>query len=346
MGFQPASGSLTYQTGASFVAAAQFLNTSSLIAPLVAPIVASTTREGYFVTFSPGPELDHVDSKRADGATYKRLNGKVGTTTFACVSRGVEHAIPRAKSRQWDPVLRGRLLDRYGAEAALKVRKDVEKEVADTLFNATTYNAGNSNGHAASNQWDTSTGVPATDIATAKSSIADRFDGVDDGDFFAVIPAALARKTILNTQLRTGLGAAFTREGVSPASMPIPMLAEALAEALGVGKVFIPNAGYRSGGTDAAPTLTKYWNPFYCGVGLLPKVETTDGGIALWRGVGVIPAWTEMVPVVEGDGQPVPISVVTYEENQTGSEVVQVDTYTDLKIVHQNAFYLITACDS
>lgn len=342
MGFQPASNAVSYATGPSLVASAHFLNPSSLVLPRIMPITMTPNKKGYIVNLTPGPALDHVNTKRASAATYKRLNGKLSTSDYECELYGVEHQVPIDQSAQWDPLLRGSLLDMYGSEGSHKVRKDIEKQGADILFNTTTYNTGNGNGHAASNQWDVSAGKPHEDVATAKKNIRTKYDGVDDSDFFAVMDYELAIDAFQNLQER---GNAYTVPGFIPASAPVSEMETLLARALGVGEVIIANAGYRSGGTDTAPTLTKYWNPFYCGVGLRPRMVTGEGSIALWRGIGATMTWSEMASGADGE-TPVPVSVTTYMEEQTDSEIIKVKTGIDLLTVNASAFYLITGCDA
>lgn len=337
------ASTLAYSQEASLVASGLLMKPGNLILPRILPIIPTVARQGFYLKETQGNIADHANTKRAPGGTFKRFDYKFTSTAYACESYGSEQLLPDEHDREWSPQFGNSLLARMAEIEVFRIQKDIEKQGADTLFNASTYTSGNSNGHAASNQWTASTGVPANDVATAKANLMGKYPGADVSDFVVVMDHALALETIVNTQIRTGLGAAFTRSGVAPAAMPKAELEMALAEALGVGEAIIGGTGYKSAGTDASPTYTRYWNPTYCGVGLKSKFVSDGFTSKFFQGVGAIWAWSEIAPAATGN-VPVPVSVSTYRENPRASEVVQVATSLDLDIINSDAWYLITNC--
>lgn len=333
----PSSSVVSYLQPASLIASAMLLMPNEYIAPKILPVMPMDARQSFYYKETTGNWLNRIDTKRADGAAFARVNTAFSLTACATQPRGVEMAVPDAQREEFNPHFGGTLDDRNALQTMHHVLRDYEKDVFTILDNTTTYPTGTGTGFAASNTWASSSGSPITDINKCCNELAAKRPSLDLPDLGLVVTAKTARAMFGRSEIRQALGSDSV--AAVPGNLPVPQLAEALRRALGLGAVHIQRSGYRSGGTETTPTITNDFDNTHAGVYILPKFE----GTKFFSGLGVTLAWSAMAPA---GADPLPVSVVRYRENPTQSEVLQISTELKAEIVNSDAWMLITSVNS
>lgn len=337
MPLNPGSSVVSYMQSASMIASAMLIAPTDYVGTKILPVMSTEARQGFYYKETTGNWLNNIDAKRADGAGFVQVNSAFDLTAYKTVPYGVEMSVPEAQRAEFNPHFGGSLDDRNALQTMHYVLRSYEREVFGLLDNTTTYPSGTGTGFAASNTWAASAGTPIADVNRCCNELAATFPSIDLPDLGVVVTAKTARAMFGRTDIRSALGS----DSVSavPGGIPIPQLAQRLAAALGVGEVIITRSGYRSGGTEASPTVSSDFDNTHAGVFIRGKFETGR----FFAGLGTTLAWSAMAPA---GAAPLPVSVVRYQWNPTQSQVLQVSTELKPEIVNANAWMLITNVNS
>lgn len=334
----PASGTIAYLQSASLIASGLLFNPGQFIATRVLPVMPVTARQGFYYRETAGSMNNRIDTRRAPGAAFARVGYAFSHSTYATQPHGVEMPVPDEHMAEYNPQFGGSLTDRLTMVTMGNILTDYENIVSGQLFNATNYPSGSGTGFAAGNTWASSSGTPIDNVMRCIEEIRANHPGYQASDFGVIVPSARAREANKHPQLRTAIGASYTTPGQAPGNAPLPVIAENLKTAFGVGEVLIPEGNYRSGGTESSPTNSANWRADYVGVYLRAKFDASMG--SFFSGLGVTLSWSEMAPAVGGGA--LPVSVVRYRENAVKSEVLQVSSDLLPEYVNSNAFMLVT----
>lgn len=334
----PASGTIAYLQSASLIASGMLFNPGQFIATRVLPVMPVTARQGFYYRETKGSMNNLVETRRAPGSAFARIGYAFSHSTYATQPHGVEMPVPDEHMAEFNPQFGGTLDDRLTMVTMATILRNYENIVSSQLFNATNYPTGTGTGFAAGNTWGNSAGTPLDNVIRCIEEIKVNHPGYADSDFGVIVPSARAREAYKHPSLRTAIGASYTLPGQAPGNAPMPVIAETLKNAFGVGEVLIPEGNYRSGGTEASPTNTANWNATYVGVYLRGKFDAGMG--SFFSGLGATLSWSEMAPAVGGTA--LPVSVVRYRQDPVKSEVLQVSSDLLPEYVNSNAFMLVT----
>lgn len=335
----PASGTIAYLQSASLVASGMLVSpATSFIATRVLPVMPVTARQGFYYRETAGNMNNRINTRRAPGGAFPRLDYAFSSTAYATIGHGAEMPMPDEHMAEFNPQFGNTLEDRLALKTMRTIQTDYENIVSGQLFNVSNYAAGTGTGFAAAATWANSSGTPVANVMRCIEEISANHPGYDSSDFGVIVPAPRARDAFRSPELRSTLGNSYSLPGQAPGNAPLPVIASVLQEAFNVGEVLVPGGVYRSGGTESAPTNTYNWRQDYIGVYLRAKFEAGMG--RFFGGLGVTMAWSEMAPAV--DGTTLPVSVVRYRESAVKSEVLQVSSDLLPEYVNSNAFMLVT----
>jgi len=333
MGISATSTTQLVNTGASLVAAHRLMRDTDYVLPQVMPIVPVSDRTGSYFIIQRGSMTEATNTERAPGTPFAEETMFVDGGTYTCKGHGLRTPIPEEQSAELDPQMGQPVVQFLANELTHRILATQDKTLAGTVFNATTFNAGNSNGIAVSNAWTGSAGTPKNDLDTAISNLEAKWPGLRPEQCGLLIGAGLQRKLSTCNQV---LSAGFNSETSAGRLTP-----EQLAKTLGVGKVIVGRGAYKSSGSTSSPTNTAFWRSDYAFLFIMTEFQNF-GKPVVQGGYGCTFAWTSIVPASLG-AMPAPIAVVQYTDNDTMSEKVRVVTSLDQKVINSTAGYLMTS---
>ena len=332
MGISNTANTPVVNQGASLVAAHRLMRADDYVLPQVLPVVPVSDRTGTYLIIQRGSMTEATDTARAPGAQFAEEAMFTDGGTWSCKGRGLRSALPEEHRAELDPQMGQPVVQFIGSELTHRILATEDRVLSSTIFNASTYNAGNGNGIAVSNAWTGSAGTPKNDIDTGFENLATKWPGLRPEKVVLLISEGLRRKLRTCNQV---LSAGYNSQNSAGLLTP-----EQLAETLGVGKVVIGRGAYKTSGTTSSPTNTKFWRDDYAFLFIMTEFENL-GKPVIRGGLGCTFAWTSIVPATLG-AMPAPIAVVQYTDNETMSEKVRVATSLDQKIINADAGYLMT----
>lgn len=340
MALSPASGTVAYLQRASLIASGMLLNPTGYVATRLLPVMPVAARQGFYYKETAGGLSNLVETRRTPSSAFARIDFPFSSTSYETEPHGVEIGAADEHMAEFNPQFGGTLNERMVMHAVNTVLRKYENIVATQFFNTGNYAAGTGTGFAAAQTWANSAGTPVSNVLRCINEIkANGYYQTDASDFGIIIPEARARDAFKSPELRSTLGGSYTQPGQAVGIASVQEMATTLAKAFGVGEVLIANGGYRSGGTEAAPTNSALWTETYGGVYLRSQFDAGMG--TFFKGLGATFSWSEMAPAVAG-AVPAPVSVVQYRENPVKSEIIQVSSDLKMTVVNSNAFMLMT----
>lgn len=292
----------------------------ALIADKVLPVVTSMTKDGQYPKFKKktGKLLKRGVKARAPYGAYPRDTTAFEQETFQTQDWGHEQAVDDSVSADV-----ARFFDAEVVATKLARRKvllDKEVRAAAAIFNTTNFGTAT----------NSATAYTVANLATFDVGLD--IDGIRDalvakGEFAdtAVIPYQVA------TRLRASTKFQNRARGVGVSSDTILRLDEgAIAEVLGLDKVFIARAAYDSAGEGADFSSSLIWANTYIWVGK----TGTAGGVEtmLEGGAAYTIAWSQY-----GDA----LTVETYRDETHKSDIVRAYQHVAEKVVNGEAGALL-----
>lgn len=342
MALNPASGTRALHESATLIASGLLLMPSQYTATRVLPVVSVNKRDGYYYKVPRGSLTNLINTKRGDGTPFVRVPYPFSQTDYKCLNYGAEAILPVEQDAEFSPEFGNSPMDAMALNATHSILRDYENEVAGTLFNTGTYNAGAGNGVNVSNTWASTNGDPHGDIDVGLRNLMAKWSGIDATALGLWINASLASTLIRSPKVRTALGNGYSVPGQVPVEAAFPAMQEQLRSAFGLGEVTIAPASYRSGGTEAAPTMTAHVPTTMAGLYLRTEVTAENGIARHFRGLGMTLAWSELLSVTDGSVAPAPVVATEYFDDSIHSRVGQIRTYLKSEFVNAtDGWYLM-----
>ena len=275
------------------------MNQMGFVGHRVMPLLPRTKPSGKFPRVSIEQLNVLLDTKRNIDGTYKRSTRDWNDDDYNTEEHGLEATIDDRTLARYDDIIDCETFEGQVIENSLLM--SYEKEVADLMFNATTFTGRTG---AVSNEWDDlSNATPVTDINTRITSIR-RACGVKPNAL--VVNDNVFRNLKRCDEVINNL----KYQGFQDAR-PGEISRQALAISLNVDEVIVADSLYNANETGLADSLTDFWSDEYA---LLARVAVTQN--PLERCVGRTFMWSE-----EGatDGERMGVIAETYyEENRRG----------------------------
>lgn len=303
------------------------------VATQILPPFPVTSREGRLHKVNMRHAMRLQKTKRATGSGFVRVSTPLAKDTFACEERGAEEPVDRVNKGLYRGSLDQEEVAAITAHAIVAI--DHEKDVADALFNETTFPASSTTGLTVSNAWSVAaSGTPISDVAVCKKNIRTK---VGSAKFVLlaninVVEAAWRCAQITARILQSYPGMKGTIEGD-------PNL-DILASILGVSKIICPDCMYNSAAEGATPTMAQIWSDTYAFVAAI-----SDERVLMTPQLGRTFYDSN---VFERDleaalGGPVDdrFLVEMYPEDKVDSDVVRVREFTDEVILDTSAGNLL-----
>lgn len=226
------------------------------VATQILPPFPVTAREGRIHKVNMRHAMRLQKTKRASGAGFVRVATPLSKDAFLCEERGAEEAVDRVNKGLY----RGALDQEEVAAVTARtiVETDHEKDVADALYNETTFPASGTTGLTVGTAWSTAaTATPVSDVGVCKKNIRTK---VGSCAFVLlaninVIEAAWRSQQVIGRILQSYPGMKGTIEGD-------PNL-EVLASILGVSKIIRPDCMYNSAAEGDTPSMAQIWSDTY-----------------------------------------------------------------------------------
>lgn len=290
------------------------------IAMRVLPVLEVAEDSGSFGLIEAGELLRNADTRRAPGSEYKRTQFSFGNNTYATQENGIE--IP----------LDHRLLKMYrhwidAAGAAVEIARDIvlrnmEKRVADMIFNATTW-TGSSLFTSVTTEWsNAASGVPLTDVKNAKIKVKTAT---------GMWPNALiiSRAVFMHLQDSAQVIARIVASGAGNPAKPTDINTQMLAQVFDLPNIIVAGGALNTANEGQTATFGDMWDDEYAMV-----ARISPGGQSLMPGLGRIFHWAE-------DGSQIGTTIEEYEENRTRSTIIRARHDTDEMVIDVNSGHLL-----
>lgn len=241
------------------------LTNQGLVAYQVAPSLPVQRESGVYGIVPRETYLSLEDTKTAPNAATRSSSWNPESDSFLLASYEWAEFAGRRMSdiyRDWFQ------MDEIATErVAGIVERDYERDVANAVFNLTTFAADGVTGEtlASGSEFDHANGLPLSTIETAKKAILDNYGVMANA---LILPWGGLRAFSLSAQVR----ATLTPNMVTPGLLP-----HATVSALtGLKKVIVPHGVYNSAKPGQTPVMTKFWSDDLCMVGYIPDGGTLD----------------------------------------------------------------------
>lgn len=252
---------------------------------------------------------------RQPGTTYARRDIKADSTDFKCLGYGEEIPIPVENYKNYANVFD---CDMVAAEEGFADQmRNLEYRVATAVFSTSTWTGSALYSDNSSAPWDTAGSDIIGQVRTAKQVVQDA-TGVKPN-------ALICNEDNINRMMNTNT--AIKAKFAGAVVMTWQMVYDYLAKILGLDMVIEGSAVYNSAKEGQDFSASDLWSDDYA---MVAKVATTDNPQEPC--IGRILYWKQMGNLVE---------VAQYYENQTKSNVTQVDMYTDEIIIDPYFGYLM-----
>lgn len=288
---------------------------NGFIGQLVLPLQEVKTKMGNYGKFEATQLAKVVDTSRAPGAGYAKIDLKFTQANYLCEEHGVEVPLDDNFAAAYAYIVGGdrekwRMLATQIAR--MTIMRNHEKRIADAVFNATTWASYTSG---VSVEWDTiATAVPITNVNAAIDSVRAVFGDSPDT---LICSDKVYRNLRRNAQILDNIK--YVQKS-SPNNVSKEMVAEALGlERILVGKGMVPTNNEEA----SAAAFSDLWDDEYA---MVCKISTPmrEGQIAK-PGIGRVLHWREDGSVPGG-------TVELYYNDEKRCEVVRVRHDVDEKI--------------
>lgn len=325
-------------SSANYGPRADLLGALHSVAPLqdfaatkILPPMPTATKEGRFHRVSNGKAYRLVKTKRAPGGAFARVATPLDVTTFVCEERGAEEPIDRTNKNVFSSVLP---LDVVAARTAYSVVAiDHEVDVANAIYNESTFPASGTTGKTLSTPWST--------VATA-TPIADLADGINAINLKVGMGknTLIANDLVLRNIWRTADVRNAIRNNYGRYVEGQPQLA-ALADVLGVDGIIVASATYNSANANQNQSMARIWSNTYA---FLARISDDPTLMApqLGRTFVYNNAFDRNLEqaILSGEQVDDRFLVEMYGDDTRDSDIVRVREFTDELIFDANCGYL------
>ncbi len=295
----------------------------------IAPVLPVDKQTGKLMVIKAGAGMEYLDSKRGDGAGYRRIAIDLESKDFSTKEYGIEMPIGATKAKAYGSQIN---MDQAGAKfTGVTAIRDIEKDSIDTMY------ANVTGGAAAGGAWTTvASATPALDVATQAEYIF-AAHGIPLSDLTVEIPHNLAAILPFVTDVRTRLK-------IDSAPMPGQFTEQQLAQYFACREVVIAGSAYNTAKEGQTASIAQ--------IAPTDKVlifKRADGDVTQDPGYAKTVVWLDdMVP--EGDvGQMsaiagIPIVIEQYAENATRATVYRSRLHAGLFEMNLTMARKITGC--
>jgi len=258
-----------------------------------------------------------TDTRRVAGATYNRGVMRKKDSTYLCVGYGEEEQLPDEERKRYASSFDAEVAKARLAE--FRIRLDREIRVKNLVFNTTTWAGGALYTDYSGAPWDN----PASNVIAQLNAACEK---VRENTGMRANALICGRKAVNNLLANTGILARFP---AAPAVTRQLLLNNLLNIFEDLQVLIEGKAVYNSALEGAAFAGSDVWNDDYAMVAVVAR-DAADlsafclGRTLIWRQMG-----TENV------------AIGTYRENQTKSDIIQADFYSDEKVIDAYAGHLM-----
>jgi hypothetical protein len=296
-------------------------NLRGMIAGQALPVIEVMVASGKFGKIPISQLLQNRETSRAPGAGYSRGKFTFTDDSFSCDEHGAEEPVDDREAKLYANYFDAELVAAQRALSAVLV--NMEKRVADLLFNATTW-TGAALTTAIVNEWDDFTN--ATPIDDVEAAVKKVYDGS------GLWPNALIinRKVFRNLRQCTQVINRIASSGAGSATKAADITPALLAQVFDLPKILVAGGSRNSASEGAAATPAQIWSGEYAMVARV--AETNDIREPC---VGRIFHWGE-------DGSSIGGTVETYRCEEIRSDVVRCRNDVDEKVMFVEAAHLLS----
>lgn len=307
----------------SFMAFDLEANNRGMVATQVFPIVSVQSQAGNFGKIPLAQLLQERETLRAPGAGYARGNWKFDPATYATEEHGAEEPVDDREAQMYADYFDAEVIAAQRAYSAVLV--NAEKRVADSVFNATTWN-GAALTTAITNEWDQNHISDATPIQDVENAVHKVYDGS------GLWPNALIinRKVFRNLRNLEQIIERINSEGAGNASKPSDITAAMLAQVFDLDYVIVAGMSRNSAKKGAAASIGQIWSSEYA---MVCRIATTNdfrepciGRTFHWGQDGSSPGGT----------------IETYRDEAVRSDIVRVRHDVDEIVLYKEAGHLLS----
>ncbi|MEN1680779.1 MAG: hypothetical protein AAGJ46_14415 [Planctomycetota bacterium] len=298
------------------------MNRLGFIGSRLLPVISRADQSGKFPRVPIEQLLQNLDASRAPGSPYKRSTREWSNDDYATEEYGLEAPLDDRTLKRYDDVIDAELMEGEVLENALL--QIYEKQVADLLFNATTF-AGRTS--AITNEWDDQANAdPIGDVNTAINAIR-LASGVKPN---AVVMNDQVFRNVIRCDQVTNL---VKYQGFMDAR-PGQISKAALAAVLNVDEVIVSEGIYNTKSPGETAVNADIWDDEYV---LVARVATSSN--MMERCIGRTFMWGEEGATAGGD---MAVIAETYYEDSRRGNTIRRRTDWGLKMLQPECGYLLS----
>ncbi len=262
-------------------------------------------------------QLSSVEStKRNPDGSFNRIHTKLDDDSYSCSEEAIEEAVDNTEAK----IFGDYIADDAGARrVAATVMRNHEIDSATALFNTTNFPQDGVSGVAVSAEWNSSNGVPITDVNTWKQNTRLRTGRLPNT---MVISAKVASNLATNPQIIDRI------KNVDIRVVSGMLSAAQLAQVFDIPKVLIGGAVKNGNGEGLSFSGSDIWDDEYAWIG-----HTASGMDLKSPQVGRTFVWETP------DGQTV---IESYDEPQRDARVIRARHWRHIKVIYATAGVLLS----
>lgn len=281
-----------------------FQDSSIFVARRIAPVFNSGLQSGQYYVFDAANMASQPDIRtRAPGTAYDRMVMSLSEDTFFCQDRGIEVPVDDTERAKYASAFDADVAAmRKNAHAIMMAEDKRIKALVDAVTTSSTPSV----------KWDAATGVPRTNVKTARNTIYNK-TGVEPN---TVVMSREVRDAILDN--------ADFLERIKYTSNPNELGVSDIARYLQIPNVVVTGALENSAKEGQTLSLGAIWNDdvFLC------YVDPSQDLAA--------PNWARTFSWTQGGGQQ---TVESYREEKIKSDIHRIYQYTGEKVVGADLAY-------
>lgn len=298
------------------------MNRMGYIAHRVLPIITRDKPSGQYPLLTKEQLLQIRSTQRAPGGGYPRSSTGFSLSTYSTAEQGHEAPLDDRTVAAYDDVLDAEMWESERIRNI--VLQNYEIEIADYLFNATTF-SGKTAG--VSTEWSTvASATPVSDVETRRETIYNA-TGYE--------PNALVinRQVFRNLRRSAQVIDTLKYQGFQDAR-PGEISAQALAISLDLDMIIVANGTKNTANEADAASLSRIWSSEYA---LLCRVATTSNPSEFCLGRTIV--WDAEAAL---DGERMGVIMESYRDETVRGDVLRARTDWEKKIIDLDAAYLLS----
>jgi len=293
------------------------------IATQVLPVMSVASQAGNFGKIPLEQLLQQRETRRAPGAGYARGNWTFDKATYATEEHGAEEPVDDREAKMYAEYFDAEQISTMRAFSS--VLRNAEQRVADSVFNATTWN-GAALTTAVGNEWDKNHLTDATPIADVEAAVQKVYDGS------GLWPNALIinRKVFRALRNIDDIIERINSEGAGNASKPSDITAAMLAQVFDLEFVIVAGTSKNSAKEGQSAVPAQIWSSEYA---MVCRVATSSD--MREPCIGRTFHWSD-------DGSSIGGTVESYRDEVIRGNVIRVRHDVDEVILYPQAGHLLS----